>query len=52
MCVNIHSQRATGWPVTQGGMVFYRVAGERLAEQWILADVHGLFRQIGPAVTA
>lgn len=38
----------TGRDVSQSGMVFYRVAGGRLAEQWILVDVHGLLRQIRP----
>lgn len=36
----------TGRDITQSGMVFYRVAGDRLAEQWILVDVQGLLGQI------
>jgi predicted ester cyclase len=38
----------TGRDIAQAGMVFYRVAGNRLAEQWILADVQGLLNQIRP----
>lgn len=37
---------ATGHDIAQRGMVFYRVAGGRFAEQWLLADVHGLLTQI------
>jgi steroid delta-isomerase-like uncharacterized protein len=39
-------QPASGRPIEQRGMVFYRVAGDRLAELWILVDAYGLFEQI------
>lgn len=35
---DFHGIAATGRPVEQTGMVFYRVAGDRLAEQWILTQ--------------
>ncbi len=33
--------------ISQNGLVFYRVADERIAESWALVDVYGLMLQIG-----
>lgn len=41
-----YGRPGSGRPVEQSGMVFYRVADGRLAEQWIVTDVYGLFQQI------
>ena len=35
---DFHGIAPTGKPIEQNGMVFYRVAGDRLAEQWILTQ--------------
>lgn len=43
---DFYGQAASGRDIEQTGMVFYRVAGDRLAELWILVDVYGLFNQI------
>lgn len=43
---DLYGQPATGREVEMSGMVFYRIAGDRLAEQWVLVDTQRLFRAI------
>ena len=38
---------ATGKPVQLEMMVIHRVAGGRIAEDWVLVDSYGLFQQLG-----
>ena len=41
---------ATGRPVDFRSIELYRVAGDRIAEEWVAPDTMGLMRQIsGPA---
>jgi steroid delta-isomerase-like uncharacterized protein len=36
----------TGRLITYAGVAFFRVAENRIAEGWVLGDVHGLLRQL------
>jgi steroid delta-isomerase-like uncharacterized protein len=38
---------ATGRRATYAGVAIFRIAGGRVAEGWVLGDLHGLLRQLG-----
>ena len=40
---------ASGKPVTVNGISLYRIAGEKIAEEWLVEDMLGLMQQISPA---
>lgn len=46
---DFYGRPATGAVIAQRGTVFYRVAGGRIAEQWVLVDVAGIVGQLEAA---
>jgi predicted ester cyclase len=46
---DFYGRPGSGAAIEQRGTVFYRVADDRIAEQWVLVDVAGMVGQIESA---